>query len=108
MPRCCRSLPPAALTPQDEPQRIVQAFVQFFAQRAASGPLLVVVEDLHWADEASLAVLLALARRLRPWPLLLLVTARSEEADASLVAWFTILDRERLAQRLPLSGLGYE
>jgi DNA-binding CsgD family transcriptional regulator len=100
--------PPAALNPQDERQRIVQAFVQFFAQRAGRSPLLAVIEDLHWADEASLAVLLALARRLRPWPLLLLVTARSEEADASLAAWLTTLDRERLAQRLQLSRLDYE
>lgn len=100
--------PPAALTPQDERQRIVQAFVQFFALRSAAGPLLVVVEDVHWADEASLAVLLALARRLRPWPLLLLVTARSEEAAASLAAWLTTLDRERLTQRLQLSRLDYE
>ena len=100
--------PPAALTPQDEHQRIAQAFVQFFAHRALADPLLVVVEDLHWGDEASLAVLLALSRRLRPWPLLLLVTFRGEEADANLGVWRATLDRERIAQRLRLDRLDYE
>jgi DNA-binding CsgD family transcriptional regulator len=100
--------PPAVLAPQDERQRIAQAFIQFFAHRATAGPLLVVVEDLHWGDEASLAVLLALARRLRPWPLLLMVTLRSEEADTNLAAWLVALDRERLALRLQLRRLDYE
>lgn len=38
----------------------------------------------------------------------MLVTARNEEGNASLAAWLTTCDRERLAQRLQLSRLDYE
>src|SRR4051794_16418630 len=48
----------------------------FFARLAASGPTLIVLEDLHWADPASLELLRHLAPRLRHWPILLLVTYR--------------------------------
>jgi hypothetical protein len=42
------------------------------------GPLAVVVEDLHWADEVSRQALLTVARRLRHDKVVLLVTARPE------------------------------
>ncbi len=51
----------------------------FFAQLAATGPVLILLEDLHWADPASLELLRHLAPRLRHWPILLLVTYRSDE-----------------------------
>src|SRR6266508_2471670 len=50
--------PSPAMEPEQNRRRIAQAFVQFFAQLAGRGPLLVIVEDLHWSDETSLDVLL--------------------------------------------------
>jgi predicted ATPase len=38
--------------------------------------LLIVVEDLHWSDDASLEFLLFLSRRISPYPVLLLLSYR--------------------------------
>jgi DNA-binding CsgD family transcriptional regulator len=51
----------------------------FFAALADAGPALVLLEDLHWADPASLELLRHLAPRLRYWPILVLVTYRGDE-----------------------------
>ena len=51
----------------------------FFAALADAGPALLLLEDLHWADPASLELLRHLAPRLRHWPILLLVTYRGDE-----------------------------
>ena len=45
------------------------------------GPLILVVEDLHWADRSSLDLITAVARRRRPAPLLLLGTYRHTDLD---------------------------
>lgn len=47
---------------------------------ASALPLVIVVEDLHWADEATVDFLKFLARRLDNRRMLLLVTARHEDA----------------------------
>lgn len=44
-------------------------------------PVLLVLEDLHWADEATLDVVRLLARRVETVPLLVLVTYRDDELD---------------------------
>ncbi len=44
-----------------------------------TGPMLLVLEDLHWADEASLDAIRYLGRRLDGLPLLLLATYRHDE-----------------------------
>ena len=46
--------------------------------RRASGPTVLVVEDLHWADDAFVAFLEHLAERTAGLPLLVVVTARPE------------------------------
>jgi DNA-binding CsgD family transcriptional regulator len=51
----------------------------FFAELASRQPIVVVLEDLHWADPASLELLRHLAPHLRQWPILLLATYRVDE-----------------------------
>ena len=48
-------------------------------QVAAQQPLVLVLEDLHWADEMSLRLLAFVSRRVPAWTVLLVVTARDEE-----------------------------
>ncbi|MFL5841086.1 MAG: ATP-binding protein [Thermoleophilaceae bacterium] len=48
---------------------------------AAPAPTLLVIEDLHWADEATLDVLGLLARRIGSVPALVLATYRDDELD---------------------------
>jgi predicted ATPase len=50
---------------------------------ARGRPSIVVLEDLHWADEASLDALAYLARRVEQAPALVLATYRDDELDAS-------------------------
>jgi ATP/maltotriose-dependent transcriptional regulator MalT len=47
----------------------------------AGGPVVFVLEDLHWADDATLDLFTFLARRLDQRPALLVVTFRSDEVD---------------------------
>lgn len=51
----------------------------FFANLAASQPVFVVLEDMHWADPASLELLRYLATRIASLRLLLVVTYRVDE-----------------------------
>lgn len=48
---------------------------------ASSSLQLLAIEDVHWADEATLDLLRLLARRIGSMPVLLLVTCRDEGAD---------------------------
>jgi DNA-binding CsgD family transcriptional regulator/tetratricopeptide (TPR) repeat protein len=54
-----------------------------FTQR----PAVVMVEDAHWADQASLDVLRALARRVPELPALLVISYREEELGADHPLW---------------------
>jgi DNA-binding CsgD family transcriptional regulator len=52
---------------------------RFVAELAADRPALVILEDLHWADPASLDLLRHVGPHLRHWPVLLLITYRVDE-----------------------------
>jgi DNA-binding CsgD family transcriptional regulator len=51
---------------------------------AAQRPLLLAVDDAHWADDLSLRFLAYLARRLEGLPAAVILTARSSESSAAL------------------------
>ena len=59
--------------------RLFESLDAVLAELAREGPLLVVLEDLHWADEMSLRLIAFVARRLAERPLLLVVSAREED-----------------------------
>jgi DNA-binding SARP family transcriptional activator len=61
--------------------RLFEAIVQLLGRLVQRAPTLLVLEDLHWADEMSLRLLTQVARRGQDWPLMTLVTAREEELD---------------------------
>jgi tetratricopeptide (TPR) repeat protein len=71
------------LSSSEARQRVLESFTQVLAAFAAEQPLLLVLDDLQWADELSLGLLEHL-RREGPerFPLLLLGTYRSEEEGA--------------------------
>ena len=64
--------PPAAA-------RLFEAIRQLVAHLVTRSPVVVVLEDLHWADEMSLRCLQYLVRRASGWPLLVVATLREEE-----------------------------
>jgi class 3 adenylate cyclase len=61
-------------------ERLHEAWITFFAELARPGPLLVLVEDVHWAEEPLLDLLERVVRDVSG-PLLLLATARAELLD---------------------------
>ena len=97
--RLLPALGPAAEGPLDEPgaeARFYDGLVEALVQ-ATSGtePAVLVVDDAHWADLASLDVLAYLARRLRGRPLLLVLTWRPEEVPAGHPARRAAADAQR-------------
>src|SRR5690606_9663114 len=52
---------------------------RFLEDLSATCPLVLVLEDVHWADEASLDLLRFIARRSAGWRMLLVATVRTEE-----------------------------
>lgn len=99
-------VPAPALDPEQEKRRMFLALAQVFGRMAAKGPLLVIVEDLHWCDDTSLEFLLYAARRISSLPILILLTYRSDEVQPTLGHFLAQLERERLVTEWSLSRLG--
>jgi predicted ATPase/DNA-binding CsgD family transcriptional regulator len=76
------------------------------AELAGRAPLLLVLEDVHWADESSRELLAFLAVRLRNEPVLTIATLREEELAGSAMRWLAEVERRPRVTRLRLSGLG--
>ena len=66
------------LDPAQRRQRTLEAITSLLLRASQVQPLLVVVENLHWIDAETQAVLDSLSERLSPARLLLLVTYRPE------------------------------
>jgi tetratricopeptide (TPR) repeat protein len=102
--------PNPPLDAESEQQRLFENMVTFCAALCERAPLLLVLEDAHWADSGSLALLRHLARRMRRQRVLIVATYREVELDETRPFQEVLLDlnRERLASRLRLSRLDRE
>ena len=84
-----RLLPEASAThlpaPSDDLLRLFESVTQLIERLASHGPVSVVLEDLHWADEMSLRLFAFVARRSRTVGSLLAATAREEELASAPV-----------------------
>jgi predicted ATPase len=65
--------------------RIVEEIVDLVETACADRPVLLVAEDIHWADAASLLAILSVVRQLPLAPLLVAVTARPSPLPAEAV-----------------------
>ncbi|MCI0397163.1 MAG: ABC transporter substrate-binding protein [Chloroflexi bacterium] len=104
-------LPPnPALDPQAEQQRLFDSVVALCTALATQGPLLLILDDAHWADSGTLFLLRHLARRSRHLRLFMVLTYREVELDDTSPFHQVLLDfnRERLAARLKLPRLTRE
>ena len=68
---------------------------------------MVVIEDIHWADEATLDLLRFLARRIRELPVLIVATYREDELAASYPLRVALgeLAVQRCTRRIELAPL---
>jgi DNA-binding CsgD family transcriptional regulator len=96
--------------PEQERWRLLQAVSEVLHRIALVGPLLLVLEDLHWADQGSLDLLLHVARNLAASRLLVVGTYRDVEVDSAhpLSTTLAELRRVREVPRLHLRGLSTE
>lgn len=69
----------APLDAAAERRRLFEAIVAAFAALAAKAPVLLAIEDLHWAGAGTISLLEHLARRLSEARVMILATYREEE-----------------------------
>ncbi|MGH7787217.1 MAG: ATP-binding protein, partial [Candidatus Binatia bacterium] len=88
--------------------RLFDAVATFLAASAMAQPLVVLLDDLHWADRPSLMLLQYLAREMGECRLLLLGTYRDVELTRQhpLARVLGDLARAPLCERILLQGLG--
>jgi DNA-binding CsgD family transcriptional regulator/tetratricopeptide (TPR) repeat protein len=104
----CGPLPVlSTLEPDQARFRLFDAVAGFLSRAARSQPLVLVLDDLHWADTPSLLLLRFLAPDLHALPLLIAATYRDVEvrADHAFVETLADLARAQGVQQLALRGL---
>ncbi|MFN2138335.1 MAG: AAA family ATPase, partial [Candidatus Promineifilaceae bacterium] len=70
----------AAIESRSPPQEIIfQQMGHFLQKFSQHGPLLLLLDDLHWVDDSSIDLLFHLRRQVAGYPILLLGTYRPEE-----------------------------
>ena len=93
--------------PQSEQQRFLESMVILCASLGDRAPLLLVLEDAHWADSGTLSMLRHLSRNTRHQRVMIIATYREVELDEARPFHEVLLDldRERLAMRIKLKRL---
>ena len=101
------SLEPAPSQSEWVQSRLFEALFGLFDRLAARSPVLLIVEDLHWADAATRETIAYLVRALRDVPFLFIGTFRSDELHRrhALLPWLAELDRGGRVERIDLARL---
>src|SRR5215472_4762152 len=74
--------------------RVSEALVELVDELTTQGPVVMVMENLHWADASSLYTLHRLGRRVSQLPLLLCCTTRSAPRSEQLADLLSSLHRQ--------------
>ena len=104
-----RSARPRAASPTEFlAPRLLDAILGVLQRLAETRPVLLVLEDLHWADAATREAVAFLVRQLRTDRVLLLMTFRDDELHRRhpLVPWLAELERSGRVERTVVSRLG--
>ncbi len=103
-----RALPAlAALDLERERLRLFDALAACFEKLARPRPVLLLLEDVHWAGEATLSLIEFLVRRAAAAPVLIVATYREEETPRGhpLRHLRRRLQKDTLADHVALTGL---
>ncbi len=85
---------------------LYNAVVETLARAASSAPVVVVLEDLHWADAPTVALARHVAQSTDEHGMLVATFREAElDTDHPLTAALAALHREQSVERLPLRGL---
>jgi predicted ATPase/tRNA A-37 threonylcarbamoyl transferase component Bud32 len=106
LPAIPQSLP---IGPEHERDRLFEAVTQCITNVSKESPLLVVLDDLQWADQSSLLLMHYLTRDIHKSPLLILGAYRKTDVDEKhpLSPILTELNRERLFQSVRLERMSF-
>jgi DNA-binding CsgD family transcriptional regulator/tetratricopeptide (TPR) repeat protein len=63
--------------------RVFEETLGLLTERAAEAPVLIVLEDMHWADTSTLDLVIYLAHNLDDRPILLVATYRADESPSA-------------------------
>jgi DNA-binding CsgD family transcriptional regulator len=90
--------------------RLFELFLRFLDRLAQRQPVVVIIEDLHWADRSTLDLLIFLVRMVRHERLLVVATYRSDELHSQhpLQHVLVELDRTRHLERIELAPFSRE
>jgi DNA-binding SARP family transcriptional activator len=86
----------------------IQQMLRDLLDNLTQPPLLIVLDDLHWADTPSWNVVMRLAQMTHNQPLLILGTCRMEDLPADRSRLLRALERNHLLERIPLLRLSAE
>lgn len=98
---------PMSSDPETERHRLFEAVTDLLAEISQSGCVILVLDDLHWADKPTLLLLRHVLRAGTPMHLLVLATYRDTDLDRThpLSEVLADLRREPGVSRLDLDGL---
>jgi ABC-type oligopeptide transport system substrate-binding subunit/predicted Ser/Thr protein kinase len=93
--------------PQDERENLLESMVILCASLCDHAPLMLVLEDAHWADSGTLSMLRHLSRNTHHQQVMIIATYREVELDQVRPFHEVLLDmdRERLSKRIKLNHL---
>ncbi|HEY6540863.1 MAG TPA: AAA family ATPase, partial [Ktedonobacteraceae bacterium] len=98
---------PSAVSPEQEQLRLWEAARALLATISESAPLMIVLDDLQWADSSSCELLAYLVRQLRQQPIVIVGTCRDIELPPShpLRAVLNDLQREQSIEMITVQPL---
>jgi ATP/maltotriose-dependent transcriptional regulator MalT len=109
------ALAPAGLSPvpapaagPDERHASLRAVRELLERLAEEQPLVIALDDLHWADPASVDLICHVLHRPLAQPALLLLAARSHRAPSRLIAALEEAEHRGAGRRLELAPLSAE
>jgi class 3 adenylate cyclase/tetratricopeptide (TPR) repeat protein len=104
-------IPPPVELPAELARRYIwNSLSEFMGRAAQDEPLLLVLEDMHWADESTVLLTEYLAPLLPEMPVLVIGTYREIEVqlDHPLARVIGQLERRRLMERISLRRLSFD
>src|SRR3954451_10835169 len=109
VPELARRLPdlpePAGVDSEGQRFRLFEAAGSLLANASRSWPVVLVLEDLHWADEPTALLLAHLVRAIQGEGILVVGTLREADVSEPIVSALADLRHDRALERLRLGSL---